>query len=385
MKNSILKFSSSLLIGCLLMGCHPIDSSIKLIDPAQFDATHNGKQVKLFTLTNYNGLTAQITNYGGRIVSLWVPDRDGNFDDIVTGFNSLEGYLGANEIYFGALIGRYGNRIGNAHFNLNGQEYNLAKNDGKNTLHGGIKGFHNVVWDATPFINAKNEHALELKYLSRHMEEGYPGNLYTRVIYTLTNKNELKIEYFAATDKSTVINLTHHSFFNLHGFSKGDAKSINTHILQINGSHYTSTDEGLIPTGEIASVKNTPMDFTQPTEIGCRANDNFDALHYGKGYDHNWILDKEGKKLTEAAVVYEPSNGRRIRVITDQPALQFYGGNVFAGKDIGKYGEVYNYRTSFALETQHYPDSPNHTTFPSTTLNPNDRYTHVCIYQFDSI
>lgn len=359
------------------------DTGIKLINKENFKGTKNNKEVSLFTLKNNSGMVAQITNFGGRVVSLWTPDRNGKFADIVTGYDSFNGYEKSNEVYFGALIGRYGNRIANGKFALNNIKYQLPINNGKNTLHGGPVGFHNVVWEARTFKNNQNEDALELKYLSRDGDEGFPGNLSVTVVYTLTNQNELKIEYSATTDKATVVNLTSHSFFNLYGFSEGIAKTINTHILQINGSSYTPTDDGLIPTGKIDSVKGTPMDFTKPTEIGKRVNEPFQALTYGKGYDHNWILDKKRSEMTEAAVIYEPSNGRLMRVITDQPALQFYGGNFFEGKDKGKYGEIYNYRTSFALETQHYPDSPNQSNFPSTVLNPGEVYHHVCIYKFE--
>ena len=355
----------------------------KLIQNNDFKGQINGKDILLYTLENKNGLTAQITNFGGRIVTLWTPDRNGHFADIVTGFSNLKEYLSGKEVYFGALIGRYGNRIANGQFSLDGKAYNLPINNGVNTLHGGPKGFNNVVWDARQFKNSKNEDALELKYLSVDGEEGFPGNLNVTVIYTLTNENELKIEYSATTDKKTVINLTSHAFFNLHGFSEGKAESINSHILQINGSKYTPTDDGLIPTGKIVSVARTPMDFTKPTEIGKRVNEPFQALIYGKGYDHNWILNKKQGEMTEAAVICEPSNGREMRVITDQPALQFYGGNFFEGKDTGKYGEVYNYRTSFALETQHYPDSPNHANFPITILKPGETYKHICVYKFE--
>ena len=359
------------------------DLGAKLIPNSDFKGILNGKEVSLYTLKNNSGMVAQITNFGGRVVALWIPDRNGKFADIVTGYKTFNDYQKSNEMFFGALIGRYGNRIANGKFTLNGINYQLPLNNGKNTLHGGPKGYHNVVWKAHAFKNRIGEDALELTYLSPNGEEGFPGNVSDTVVYTLTNQNELKIEYTAATDKPTVINLTHHSFFNLNGFSEGTAKTINTHILQINGSTFTPTDDGLIPTGQILAVKGTPMDFTNPTTIGGRVNENYQALLFGKGYDHNWILDKKQGETTEAAVIYEPSNGRLMRVITDQPALQFYGGNFFEGKDTGKYGEVYAFRTSFALETQHYPDSPNQPNFPSTVLNPGEIYIHNCIYKFE--
>lgn len=358
-------------------------TAIQLIDPKNFDVKIDNKQVSLYTLKNRQGTVAQITNFGGRVVSLWTVDKDNNLADIVTGFKSMTEYQKANEVYFGALIGRYGNRIAKGKFTLNEKTYTLAVNNGENHLHGGPNGFHNVVWDARPFKNNLNEDALELKYVSKDNEEGYPGNLTITVIYTLTNNNELRIDYSAITDKATVVNLTHHSFFNLFGFSDGIARSINTHVLKINASSYTPTDDGLIPIGTVETVKGTPLDFTKPTAIGERVNAKFIAIENGKGYDHNWILDKNGDSMTEAAVIYEPSNGRQIRVITDQPAIQFYGGNFFQGKDTGKYGEVYTYRTSFALETQHYPDSPNQPGFPTTILQAGETYKHICVYRFE--
>lgn len=359
--------------------------AINIIQNTDFKGKVNGKEVELYTLKNKSGLVAQITNYGGRVVALWTPDRNGKFADIVTGYNTLDGYLKSNEVYFGAIIGRFGNRIANGKFALDGKNYQLEINNGKNSLHSGLTGFHNAVWDARPFKNLNKEDALELKYLSPDGEGGFPGNLSVTVVYTLTNNDELKIEYSATTDKKTVINLTNHTFFNLYGFSDGVAKSINSHILQIKSTNYTPTDEGLIPTGDIAPVNGTSMDFTAPTAIGERVNESFQALSYGRGYDHNWILDKKLNEFTEAVVIQEPSNGRVMRVFTTEPAIQFYGGNFFEGKDTGKFGEVYNYRTSFALETQHYPDSPNHTNFPSTVLNPGETYKHICVYKFEIV
>lgn len=357
-------------------------SNIKLVNPDNFNTKIGGKQVNLFTLKNRNGMVAQITNFGGRIVNLWVPNKNNQFDDVVTGFNTIGEYQNSKEVYFGALIGRYGNRIAQGTFSLGGKQYQLAKNNGVNHLHGGPKGFHNVVWDARSFKNSQNEDALELKYLSPDGEEGYPGNLSVTVTYTLTDENELKIEYKATTDKPTVVNLTHHSFFNLHGFNSGNSKTINTHVLQLNAPNYTPTITGLIPTGVIAPVAGTPMDFTKPTAIGDRVNENFQDLAFGKGYDHNWILNKGGDKISEAATFFEPETGISMAVFTDQPAVQFYGGNFFNGTATGKYGEVYTHRSSFALETQHFPDSPNHPNFPTTELKPGETYSHICIYKF---
>ncbi|MEA4937567.1 MAG: aldose epimerase family protein [Paludibacter sp.] len=360
-------------------------AEIKLISESEFSGVIDGKEVQLYTLRNKNGMVTQISNFGGKVLNLWTPDRNGKFDDVVTGFASFEAFKKARGSYFGALIGRYGNRIANGKFTLDGVEYQLPLNNGKNSLHGGPKGFNNVVWVARPFKTKEKEDALELKYVSVDGEMGYPGNLSVTVIYTLTNKNALKIEYSATTDKKTVVNLTNHTFFNLHGFFSGEAKSINSHVLQINAGRYNPTDETLIPTGELAPVAGTPMDFTKPTPIGERVDQDFPDLKHAKGYDHNWILDKKAGELTEAAVVYEPSNGRLMRVMTTEPGMQFYGGNFFKGKETGKYGEIYNFRTAFAMETQHFPDSPNQPSFPSTVLMPGETYHHVCIYQFGVI
>ncbi len=359
------------------------EDALQLMNADQFNMEIDGKEIALYTLRNESGMIAQITNFGGRVVSLWVLDKDNRMLDVVTGFGSMEAYLNATEAYFGALIGRYGNRIAKGKFTLDGVDYQLAINNGENHLHGGPGGFHNVVWDARLVKNNTNEDVLELYYLSKDGEEGYPGNLSVWVVYTLTNDNALTVEYKATTDKATPVNITHHSFFNLHGFNSGEANEINTHVMQLNASYYNPTDAGLIPTGEIASVEGTPMDFRKAESVGSRVDEPFEALVNGLGYDHNWVLDKKGSELTEAAVIYEPSNGVQMRVYTDQPSMQFYGGNFFKGEDVGKYGEVYHYRTSFAMETQHFPDSPNQPYFPNTILRPGEQYTHLCIYKFE--
>ena len=358
-----------------MCSCKMKDEKITLIPKSNFNTTIDGKQVELFNLTNANGLVAQITNYGGRVVSLWTPGHDGNYKDIVLGYDTFEGYLNSNEIYFGALIGRYGNRLNKGKFILDGKEYTLARNNNENHLHGGLKGFNDVVWSAKQLDNQ----TLELKYLSKDMEEGYPGNLTVKVIYKLTDTNELKVEYWATTDAPTVVNLTHHSFFNLHGAGKG---SINDHVLHINATHYTPVDEGLIPTGEIVNVANTPMDFREPTAIGKRVSSDFEQLKFGMGYDHNWVLNTSKEKIHLAARVTEPKSGRTMEVYTNEPGLQFYGGNFLNGKDVGKYGLSYEHRAAFCLETQHFPDSPNHSNFPATRLNPGEEYYSICIYKF---
>jgi len=359
-------------------------SGIKLLDAKNFDTIIAGQKVMLFTLRNSHGVVTQITNFGGRVVSLWTPDKNMHFSDIVAGFKTIGEYFKAHEVYFGALIGRYGNRIKESRFTLDNKQYMLISNDGDNQLHGGPMGFHNVIWEARKYVSNCEEDVLELKYTSKDGEQGYPGELQVTVLYTLTNEDELKIEYFATTDKKTVVNLTHHSFFNLHGFSDGAVLPITSHLLKINGSSFTPTDNALIPTGEIVSVENTPFDFTKPTKIGKRINEDHPDLLNGLGYDHNWVLNNiSGKTLLEAAVIYEPLNGRQVRVLTDQPGLQFYSGNFFKGLDSGKYNEIYTYRSSFALETQHFPDSPNQPTFPSTILLSGDKYHHLCIYKFE--
>ncbi|RIJ46455.1 galactose mutarotase [Maribellus luteus] len=357
----------------LIYSCQKKQAGAELISRQNFEGSINGKEVDLFTLTNQNGLVMQITNFGGRIVSLWVPDKEGNYEDIVLGYETLEGYLESNEIYFGALIGRYSNRIANGKFTLNDTTYVLAKNNDNHHLHGGKTGFNDVVWDAHQISGSE----LILKHLSKDGEEGYPGNLTVKVIYKLTSRNELKINYVANSDKATPINLTHHSFFNLHGAGKG---TINDHILQINSTQYTPVKDGLIPTGCIESVKNTPFDFTKPTLIGEQLDRNNQQIKYGLGYDHNFVLCGSG--LKQAAVIFDPVSGRKMEVITDEPGLQFYGGNFLNGKDVGKGGLPYNFRTAFCLETQHFPDSPNQEHFPTTILLKGQTYTSTCIYKF---
>ena len=361
------------LIASLFQSCQVNYSRINLINSQNFETQIDGKQINLYTLKNNLGTVTQITNYGGRVVSLWVADNNENYEDIVLGFENIEGYLSLNESYFGALIGRFGNRIANGKFMLNDSTYTLANNNGSNHLHGGKKGYNNVVWTAYQSSNQQ----LELRYMSKDGEEGYPGNLDIKVLYTLTNNNELKIEYEAETDKATPINLTHHSYFNLQGSGKG---SINDHLMQINASYYTPINSGLIPTGEIATVKNTPFDFLQPRAIGERVNDDIEQIKLGFGYDHNFVLD--GSNLKLAARVEDPISGRIMVVYTTEPGLQFYGGNFLDGKDIGKYNLPYKYRTAFCLETQHFPDSPNRSNFPSTILMPGEIYTSTTIYKF---
>lgn len=367
----------SLAVVVLLLGCTGKSPEKTAIKVEAFGKTAQGKDASLYTLKNRNGMEARITNYGGIIVSLLAPDKGGKFDDIVLGYEALADYLKESP-YFGALIGRYGNRIQKGKFTLNGVEYRLAVNNGANALHGGLQGFDKVVWDAKP-VETPNGPSLELTYVSKDGEEGYPGNLSVKVTYLLTDNNELKIDYAASTDKPTVINLTHHSYFNLAGAGKGD---ILGHELFIDADRFTPVDSGLIPTGELRAVQGTPMDFTSPTAIGARINNNDDQLRLGGGYDHNWVLNAKGTGMRIAARVHEPGTGRVMEVLTTEPGLQFYSGNFLNGTNIGKGGIAYKHRYGFCLETQHFPDSPNKPEFPSTVLNPGTTYTSTTIYKF---
>jgi aldose 1-epimerase len=348
-------------------------SSVKKADFGKAD----GQNVAVYTLTNRKGAEVGIITYGGIVVSLKVPDRKGKLDDIVLGFDNLDDYVKGNSPYFGALIGRYGNRIGKGRFTLNGVEYKLAVNNGENHLHGGIKGFDKVVWNARP-IKLKNGVGLRLNYLSRDGEEGYPGNLSVTITYTLTDNNELEIDYSATTDKDTVVNLTHHSYFNLAGQGNGD---ILNHQLMINAGRFTPVDSGLIPTGELRRVKGTPFDFAQLTAMGARINDPDEQLKFGRGYDHNFVLRGGRGRLRQAAKVFEQTTGRVMEVWTTEPGLQFYSGNFLDGKP-GKDGKAYQFRYGFCLETQHFPDSPNKPGFPTTVLKKGSRYRTSTVYRF---
>jgi aldose 1-epimerase len=340
-----------------------------------FGKTSDGQQVDLYILTNKNGLEARIITFGGTLVSMKVPDKTGKLNDIVLGHDNVEGYE-KNSPYFGCLVGRYANRIAKGRFTLNGVEYKLATNNGANHLHGGLKGFDKVVWKAEK-LEGKDNVGLKLTYLSRDGEEGYPGNLQSTVTYRLTDDNELKIDYLATTDKDTVINLTNHSYFNLSG--EGD---ILGHHLKINADRFTPIDEGLIPTGELKNVADTPMDFTLATPIGQHIDQKHEQLVFGKGYDHNWVLNRQGTDLALAAEVYEPKTGRVLQVYTTEPGIQFYSGNFLDGTIKGKGGRVYEHRNGFCLETQHFPDSPNKPNFPSVILKPGKKYTTSTIYKF---
>ena len=349
------------------------------ITKTSFGKTDAGENIDLYTLRNTHGVEATITNYGGIVVSLKVPDRNGKFDDVVLGFKDLDGYLKPGP-YFGALIGRYGNRIAKGRFTLNGVEYKLAVNNGENHLHGGIKGFDKVVWTGNE-MKTKAGPALALTYLSKDGEEGYPGNLTTRVVYTLTNNNELKIEYTATTDKDTVTNLTHHSYFNLAGEGNGDI--LNTRVT-INGNRFVPTDAGSIPLGELRKVSGTPFDFLTPHAIGERINQDDEQLKFGSGYDHTWVINGRAGVMRLAATAYEPTSGRVMQVWTTEPGMQFYTGNFLDGTLTGKAGKIYPRRSGFCFETQHYPDSPNQPSFPTTTLKKGATYKSTTVYKFSS-
>jgi len=345
---------------------------------AGFGRTADGRDVDIYTLTNRRGAEARVITYGGAIVSLRVPDRRGHLDDVVLGFDDIAAYQ-HQTFYIGALIGRYGNRIARGRFTLDGVEYHLATNNGENHLHGGIRGFDKVVWKARP-LAARGGAALELTYLSKDGEEGYPGSLSVRVVYTLTDANELRIDYTATTDKATVVNLTQHNYYNLAGAGSGD---ILNHRLTINASRFTPTDAGAIPTGELRSVKGTPFDFTRQTAIGARINGDDEQLKFGNGYDHNFVLDGRMGVLRKAAEVYEPTTGRVMEVWTTEPGMQFYTANYLDGTP-GKGGKPYPRRSAFCLETQHYPDSPNKPSFPSTVLRRGRRYSTTTVYKFSA-
>ncbi len=341
----------------------------------------NGAPVQIYTLTNAKGMEARITNYGATLVSLRVPDRSGALTDVVFGFDSVDGYTQTPAPpYFGATIGRYGNRIGGAKFTLDGKTYTMDKNDGANSLHGGKHGFDKVMWSAMPVTSADGE-SLELSYLSKDGEGGYPGNLSVTVTYTLTDANEVRIHYTATTDQDTVVNLTNHSYFNLSGPASGE---ILDHVLTIEADRFTPVDSGLIPTGELRKVDSTPFDFRQPHAIGERINADDEQIKLGHGYDHNWILNRSGDGLQLAARVLDPKSGRVLEVLTDQPAIQFYTGNFLDGTFKGKGGVAYQHRGALCLETQHYPDSPNHPDFPSTELKPGQKYDTTTVFRFSA-
>jgi aldose 1-epimerase len=346
------------------------------LNKQQWGRTPEDEPVQLYRLCSESGIEATITNYGGRLVTLKTPDRHGRFRDIVLGFDTLEGYLQKNP-YFGALVGRYANRIANGRFSLNGRTYTLPQNNGTNSLHGGYKGFDKVVWSASE-AQRNGATALELRYLSRDGEEGYPGNLDVTVTYSLS-QDSLQIDYEATSDQDTVINLTNHSYFDLSGSQAG---KILDYEVTINADRFTPVNANLIPTGELRKVEGTPFDFRQTAPIGSRIDEKDQQLEYGIGYDHNFVLNRTGDIPTLAARAVDPESGRSIEVLTTQPGMQFYTGNHLDGSVTGKGGKVYGFRSGFCLETQHFPDSPNQPEFPSTKLSPNQRYRSTTIFRF---
>jgi aldose 1-epimerase len=368
------------LISCLgvaaLLGCASTASSPNQVSQRSFGQTADGKDVSLFTLRNSKGAEALISNYGGIVTSLKVPDRNGKMGDVVLGLDNLADYIKESP-FFGALIGRYGNRIARGKFTLNGQQYTLATNNYPNALHGGTKGFDKVVWEPT-ILTGPEGPGLKLTYLSKDGEEGYPGNLSVAVVYTLTDDNALKVEYTATTDKDTVVNLTQHSYFNLAG--KG---TILNHVVMMPADKFTPVDSTLIPTGELKPVSGTPFDFRTPTAIGARINQDDEQLKFGKGYDHNWVINKPMGQMGLMARVTEPTTGRVMEVLSTEPGLQFYSGNFLDGTLKGK-GRVYEFRSGFCMEPQHYPDSPNKPEFPSVVLKPGQTYHNTIVYKFST-
>ena len=345
----------------------------QVVEPA------HGHGMDLYTLKNRYGMEVKITNFGGTVVSLKAPDRSGKLADVVLGFNDLGDYLKPHPS-FGTAVGRFANRIAKGRFTLNGVEYKLAVNNGENHLHGGIKGFDDVLWKGEE-VNTLAGPGVRLTYLSKDGEEGYPGNLQVTMVYTLTNKNELRIDYTATTDKDTVVNLTHHSYFNLAGEGNGD---ILNHRLKLNAARFTPTDAGSIPTGELRSVRGTPFDFLTPHPIGERINADDEQLKFGNGYDHNFVINGRMGTLRQAAVVSDPGTGRIMEVWTTEPGVQLYTGNFLDGSLIGKSGKPYQRRSGFCLETQHYPDSPNKPNFPTTTLKKGATFKSTTIYRFSA-
>jgi len=364
-----------------LAGCavrHHADTSTPVnVARVAFGRLPDGRAVDAFTLTNGQGVEVRVITYGAIIAVVRTPDRTGHVDDIALGFDSLAGYLGEHP-YFGALVGRYANRIARGQFTLDGVTHHLALNNGPNSLHGGLRGFDKVLWSADA-SSGENIARVTLRYTSPDGEEGYPGTLATQVTYTLNARNELVVDYEATTDKPTVVNLTQHSYWNLRGEGRGD---ILDHIVAIDASNFTPVDSTLIPTGEVASVTGTPFDFRAPTAVGLRIGAPNEQIRFGRGYDHNWVLDRKDGSLTHAARVVDPTSGRTLDVSTTEPGMQFYTGNFLDGTIVGKGGHVYGHRAALVLETQHYPDSPNHPNFPSTVLRPGATYRSHTVFRF---
>lgn len=354
-------------------------SGISLVDANNFNDTIEGKAVSLYTLEAKSGMKMQVTNFGGHVVSLWTPDKTGKFDNVILGHSTLKEYTNyEGERYISCVVGRYANRIANGEFSIDGITYNVPKNNNGQSLHGGLKGLDQVVWD----VDSVATDLIQLSYLSKDGEDGYPGNLKIVMTYSLSQDNEFKITYSATTDKPTVVNLSNHGFFNLKGEGAG---TITDHVLYINADSITPVDSLLIPTGKLMAVEGTPFDFRTPTAIGARISDENEQLKNGGGYDHNWVINRKSVSDVEViATVYEPTSGRFLEVLTDQPGLQFYSGNFFNGNGTGTNGKKFGYREAMALETQKFPDSPNQPQFPSTRLNPGEVYSQTCIYKFST-
>jgi aldose 1-epimerase len=350
-----------------------------MIEKTLFGKLADGKEIYAYTLKNPNGMVAKIINYGATVVTLSAPDKNGKFADVVLGYDNLDGYV-KGTTFFGAIVGRYGNRIAKGKFTLDGKEYKLATNNGPNHLHGGVIGFNKVVWNAEPIENPASP-ALKLTYVSKDGEEGYPGTVTLKVTYTLTSDNQLKIDYEGTTDKTTILNPTNHSYFNLSG---DPSKTILDHILMIDADNTTPVNRGLIPTGVLADVTNTPMDFRTPKVIGKDIDAKFEQIQFGGGYDHNWVLNKHKEAVPKIVSVYEPVSGRFLEVFSDQPGVQFYSGNFLDGTVPGKNGIKYQKRSGLCLEAQKFPDSPNEPKFPSTTLKPGETYKQTTIYKFSA-
>ncbi|MDR2927409.1 MAG: galactose mutarotase [Cytophagaceae bacterium] len=373
MKKAILFLGT---VACLASCSGNKEPELPLLDAKAFEATVDGKKTSLYTLKSGNGVYMQVTNLGARVVSLFTPDKNGKYEDIALGYENIDRYINnTGERFIGTVVGRYANRIAGGSFELDSVVYNVPINNNGQSLHGGLKGFDMAVWN----VDSASNNQLVFSLVSPDGDEGYPGAVTCKMVYTLTPNNEFKITYEATTDKPTVINLSHHGFFNLKGAGNG---TITDHVLMLNASHTTPVDSVLIPTGEIVSVDGTPFDFRTPTVIGARIDTNNVQLKHGGGYDHNWVIDKTTEGVELVASLYEPVSGRFMEVWTDQPGIQFYCGNFFNGETADKYGKPMRFREAVALETQKFPDSPNHPHFPSTRLNAGEKYMQTCIYKF---
>lgn len=371
-------FCMAMIAFLFTQACQPKGKALPPMKTTVFGTLPDGRPVHQYTLENRSGASAQIIDYGAAVTSLKVPDRNGKLEDVVLGYDSLQGYVDGTS-YFGAIVGRYGNRIGKGRFVLDGKEYQLTVNDGENHLHGGAVGFNKVLWEAMP--PDSGEASLRLQVVSKDGEEGYPGTVTLRVTYTLTDKNELRIDYEGTTDRPTILNPTQHSYFNLSGAFD---RPILDHLLMIEADGVTPVGAGLIPTGRITDVANTPMDFRKPMAIGTHIDDPDAQLALGQGYDHNWVLRGAAGRVRKAAELYEAGSGRMMTVFTDQPGLQFYSGNFLDGSAKGKNGIAYGHRSGLCLETQAFPDTPNKPQFPSVTLRPGQVYRQTTLYQFST-